>query len=79
LFFVVVEDDGTVLGTTIVALAVGGGGIVDGEEDFQQGAEAHYPRIEMDLYHFRVARGACAHLFIDGGIDGAAGIAGNHT
>ena len=57
------------------ALAIGRGGIVDGEEDVQQIAIADLFWIEGDLHHLGVACAPGANLFVGGVGDVAARVA----
>ena len=60
----VVEDGRAVLRADIGALTIGGGGVVDGEEDFEQVGVADGGRIKGDLDGLSVAGKPGAHLLI---------------
>lgn len=70
------EDGGAVLGAHVVALTVEGGGVVNGEEDVEQGGERQGGRIERDLHHLGMAGAAAAHGLVAGGGHVAAAVAG---
>lgn len=73
----VVEDGGTVLRADIGTLTVGGGGVVDGEEDVEQVRVADNDRVKADLDGLGVTGEPGAHLLI-GGIGAiSSGVAGN--
>ena len=71
------EDGGAVLGADIVALAVEGGGIVDGEEDVQQVGVRDAGRVEGDLHDLGMTGATGADLLVAGVGGGAAGITGD--
>jgi|GEM_PF-1375153 len=60
----VVKDGGAVLRADIGALTIGGGGVVDGEEDVKQVGVADDGRIKGDLDGLGVAGEPGAHLLI---------------
>ena len=71
------EDGGAVLGAHVVALAVEGGGVVNGEEDVQDIGVGDLRGVEGDAHDFRVTSAAGTHLLV-GGIDvGTAGVTGD--
>lgn len=72
------KDGGSVLRADIVALAVEGGRVVDGEEDGEQVGVADHGRIETDLHGFGVTSAAGADLFVGGLIVLPADVARNH-
>ncbi len=72
------EDGGAVLRAHVVALAVEGGGVVDGEEDVQDIGVGDLRGVKGDAHHLGVPGVPGAHLLV-GGVGGvAAGIAGDH-
>ena len=68
------EDGGAVLGADIVALAVEGGGIVDGEEDVQQVGVGDAGRVKGDPHNLGMTGATGADLLVAGVGGGAAGI-----
>ena len=74
---IVIEDGRAVLRADVVALAVGGGGVVDGEEDFQYLAEGDDAGVESDLDDFGVAGAFAADLLVGGVGHVAASVAGD--
>ncbi len=71
------EDGGAVLRAHVAALAVEGGGVVDGEEDVQDIGVGDLRGVEGDAHHLGVPGVPGAHLLV-GGVGGvAAGIAGD--
>lgn len=74
-----VVDGAAVLRAHVVALAVGRGGIVGGEEDFEDLAHADPGRVEGDAHHLGMARIARAHLLVRGRGHMAVGVAALHV
>ena len=62
--FIVMQNNRAILRATIIALAVGCGGIVDGEEDLQQGSVRNHLWVKGNLYDFCVPGRPCANIFI---------------
>ena len=71
------EDGGAVLGADVVALAVEGGGIVDGEEDVQQVGVGDASGVEGDADDLGMTGAPGADLVVGGVGGGATGIAGD--
>ena len=71
-----VEDGGAVGGAGVGALAVEGGGVVDGEEDAEELAVGEARGIVDDFDGFGVVGGLGADVVVVGGVGGAAGVAG---
>jgi len=69
------EDHRTVLGAEVRSLAVEGGGIMVGEEDFEQPPIGDALRVEGDLHHLGMAGVAAAHIMVARLGEGAAGVA----
>lgn len=78
LFFVLVEDGGTVLTAEIGSLAVEGGGVVDGVEDLQQVPVADLAIVVEYFDHFGVAGGVGADFFVGRVCNVAVGVAADH-
>jgi len=71
-----VKDGGAVGGADVVALAIEGGGVVDGEEDAEELAVGESRGIVDDLDGLGVVGGLGGDVFIVRGFGGAAGVAG---
>jgi hypothetical protein len=61
---------------TVGALAVEGGGVVDGEEDAEELAVGDAGGVEDDFYGFGVVGGFGGDLVVGGGAGFASGVAG---
>jgi len=73
----VVEDGGAVLGADVVALAVEGGGVVDGEEDVQEDSVGDMSGVKGDAHDLGVTGVPGADLLVGGINVGTAGITGD--
>lgn len=71
------EDGGAVLRADIIALAVEGGGVVNGEEDVQKVGVRDLGGVEGDAHHLSVTGMPGTHLLVSGIDVGAAGITGD--
>ena len=71
-----VEDGGAVGGADVRALAVEGGGVVDGEEDAEELAVGEARGIVDDLDGLGVVGGLGGDVVVVRGVGGAAGVAG---
>ena len=70
------EDGGAVGGSDVGALAVEGGGVVDGEEDAEELAVGDARGVEDDLDGFGVVGGFGGDLVVGGGAGFSTGVAG---
>ena len=71
------EDGGAVLGANVTALAVEGGGVVDGEEDVQEDSVGDMSGVKGDAHDLGVTGVPGADLLVGGINVGTAGITGD--